>query len=151
MTLPVTYTFPDYANPVNLLINISESALASILPAQLDSVVANAQKYLRRVYPRGTRVASGNLNPFKFWRAGSHFTALNWQEFDMGMQLNEAMFSNTGGWALKPGFLRGVPNEESRKVKLTIDIAGISARTYHSIADLLSSEVVGSSTSKGNR
>jgi len=88
--------------------------------------VENARKHLRRVYPRGSRIKSGNLNPLKFWRAGSHFAALNWQKYDLGMQLNEAMFCGTGGWVVKPESQRGFPAEAER-IRITVDIRGLSA------------------------
>ncbi|KLO12109.1 PLC-like phosphodiesterase [Schizopora paradoxa] len=116
----------DLTNPANIMINISESALSALIPTQLDAIVENARKHLRRVYPRGSRVRSGNMNPATFWRAGSHFTALNWQKFDLGMQLNEAMFCGTGGWVAKPDRLLGTLGDPER-VKITVDVRGLSA------------------------
>jgi hypothetical protein len=55
-----------------------------------------------RAYPRGTRVASSNLDPAVFWRKGVQMVALNWQRIDAGVMLNEGMFTSTGGWVLKP-------------------------------------------------
>ena len=118
----------DLTQPANILINISESALSALIPTQLNAIVENARKHLRRVYPRGSRVRSGNLNPAKFWRAGSHFTALNWQKFDLGMQLNEAMFCGTGGWVTKPDHLLAGPVGDAERVRISVDVQGLSAR-----------------------
>ena len=101
----------------------------ALLPRSSPDLIANGQAHLRRVYPKGTRIASGNLDPLKFWRAGSHFAALNWQEFDSGMQLNEAMFAGTPGWVLKPHALLGGQKRE-RRVKLSLHIVGLSSRKF---------------------
>jgi phosphatidylinositol phospholipase C delta len=63
-----------------------------------------------RVYPSGFRVNSSNFDPLGFWRRGVQMVALNWQTYDLGVQLNEAMFASAddrGGYVLKPKALRG--------------------------------------------
>ena len=64
--------------------------------------------HVSRVYPRGRRLDSSNYNPAEFWLAGVQMAALNYQTFDLGMQLNCAMFQPNGGcgYVLKPGYLR---------------------------------------------
>lgn len=67
-------------------------------------------RYLMRVYPSGFRVNSSNFDPLGFWRRGVQMVALNWQTYDLGVQLNEAMFASAdgkGGYVLKPKALRG--------------------------------------------
>lgn len=67
-------------------------------------------RYLMRVYPSGFRVNSSNFDPLGFWRRGVQMVALNWQTYDLGVQLNEAMFASAddkGGYVLKPKVLRG--------------------------------------------
>lgn len=125
----LTTAIEEISRPMNIMINISESALLALIPTRLEAIVENARKHLRRVYPRGSRIKSGNLNPLKFWRAGSHFAALNWQKYDLGMQLNEAMFCGTGGWVVKPESQRGLPTEAER-IRITVDIRGLSARKW---------------------
>ncbi|KAI5121752.1 hypothetical protein M0805_009041 [Coniferiporia weirii] len=110
----------------HILINISESSLAALLPEGRPALVANAQRNLRRVFPRGTRIMSGNLDPLRCWRAGSHFAALNWQDFDCSMQLNEALFAGTAGWVPKPLDMLGAQSEAG-KVSLSLGIIGLSA------------------------
>ena len=64
-----------------------------------------------RVYPSQTRVSSNNFNPLAFWRKGVQMAALNWQTFDLGMQLNQAMFdggTDQSGYVLKPKEFREI-------------------------------------------
>ncbi|KAK6514128.1 Phospholipase C [Arthrobotrys conoides] len=66
-------------------------------------------RYLMRVYPSGWRVTSRNFDPLTFWRRGVQMVALNWQTYDTGVQLNDAMFasvSDRAGYVLKPSELR---------------------------------------------
>lgn len=66
-------------------------------------------RYLMRVYPSGFRIKSTNPDPLVFWRRGAQMVALNWQTYDLGMQMNGAMFasgSDRFGYVLKPKELR---------------------------------------------
>jgi phosphatidylinositol phospholipase C delta len=68
-------------------------------------------RYLMRVYPDGIRVGSSNFDPLIYWRRGVQMAALNWQTFDLGMQLNQAMFEggkDNSGYVLKPKELRDI-------------------------------------------
>ncbi|KAI5283800.1 Phospholipase C, partial [Ascosphaera aggregata] len=79
------------------------------------------RKYLTRVYPSAFRVRSSNFDPNTFWRRGVQMVALNWQTFDVGMQMNLAMFaagSDKLGYVLKPESLRRKPPPGERKIKL---------------------------------
>ncbi len=74
--------------------------------AQLEQ---HNMRYLMRVYPSGWRVQSDNPDPLLFWRRGVQMVALNWQTYDLPMQMNEAMFaggSDKLGYVLKPRELR---------------------------------------------
>lgn len=67
------------------------------------------RRYLMRVYPSGFRMRSTNFDPLTFWRRGAQMVALNWQTYDLGMQMNHAMFasgSDRYGYVLKPQELR---------------------------------------------
>jgi phosphatidylinositol phospholipase C delta len=67
-------------------------------------------RYIMRVYPSGFRVNSSNFDPIGFWRRGVQMVALNWQTYDLGVQLNDAMFASAddkSGYVLKPKALRG--------------------------------------------
>ncbi|KAK4137929.1 PLC-like phosphodiesterase [Trichocladium antarcticum] len=62
-------------------------------------------RYLMRVYPNGARITSSNFDPLIYWKRGVQMAALNWQTFDTGMQLNQAMFDGgtaQSGYVLKP-------------------------------------------------
>ena len=62
-------------------------------------------RYLMRVYPNGGRISSSNFDPLLYWKRGVQMAALNWQTFDLGMQLNQAMFdsgTDMSGYVLKP-------------------------------------------------
>ncbi|EOD46790.1 putative 1-phosphatidylinositol- -bisphosphate phosphodiesterase protein [Neofusicoccum parvum UCRNP2] len=64
---------------------------------------------LMRVYPSGYRINSSNFDPIKFWRRGVQMAALNWQTYDLGQQINDAMFAagvDRTGYVLKPQELR---------------------------------------------
>lgn len=58
--------------------------------------------YLLRAYPSGLRISSSNMTPTIFWGSGAQVVALNWQQTDEGMMLNEGMFAGTRGYVLKP-------------------------------------------------
>ncbi len=79
-----------------------------------------------RVYPKGTRISSKNLNPVPFWGVGAQVCALNWQTFDHSIQLNEALFSGSDGYVLKPPGLRigGDGNTSLGRRKIKLHIAG---------------------------
>lgn len=80
------------------------------------------QHFFMRVYPKGIRISSSNLNPSLFWRQGVQMVALNWQKCDKGVMLNEAMFANTGGWVLKPTGFRSNESNSSRTRPKIVDI-----------------------------
>ena len=96
-------------------------------------------RYLMRVYPSGFRVNSSNFDPIGFWRRGVQMVALNWQTYDVNLQINEAMFASEddrSGYVLKPPELRSPkighevpgdvgsarPKNMKKLVNLTIDV-----------------------------
>lgn len=115
--------------PHNHLINVSESGLKSLMPANSPSIARHNAQHLMRVFPKGTRISSKNLKQVPFWGIGAQVCAMNWQTFGGSMQLNEAMFSGTEGYVLKPAALRyggsGHLNTGRRK-KLRLHVAGAS-------------------------
>ncbi|KAJ5490850.1 hypothetical protein N7539_002417 [Penicillium diatomitis] len=97
------------------------------------SLEAHNRKYLTRVYPSAFRLRSSNFDPNKYWRRGVQMAALNWQTYDVGMQMNQAMFaagSDRTGYVLKPESLRhpipegGLPKRktERRLVRFSVDV-----------------------------
>ncbi|TLD24806.1 hypothetical protein PspLS_06182 [Pyricularia sp. CBS 133598] len=68
-------------------------------------------RYMMRVYPHRGRVYSSNFDPLLMWRRGVQMAALNWQTFDLGMQLNHAMYDggmDQSGYVLKPKEFREI-------------------------------------------
>ncbi|EKM76385.1 hypothetical protein AGABI1DRAFT_131468 [Agaricus bisporus var. burnettii JB137-S8] len=118
-------------DPPNILLNISESSLLSLLTSSntiLDALIVHGQAHMRRIYPKGLRFTSSNLHPHVFWGSGSHVVALNWQTYDLGMQINEAMFVGTPGWVTKPEWMRtprGDDDASERRMKIKGKIVGI--------------------------
>jgi len=90
-------------------------------------------RYLMRVYPNQTRVSSTNFNPLLYWRKGVQMAALNWQTYDLGMQLNQAMFDggeDQSGYVLKPKEFREIqvmPNRpgmwEGKRVRKNVNFS----------------------------
>ncbi|KAI3332241.1 1-phosphatidylinositol-4,5-bisphosphate phosphodiesterase [Xylariaceae sp. AK1471] len=115
--------------PHHHLINVSETGLQALLPANSEKIARHNSQHLMRVFPKGTRISSQNLMQAPFWGVGAQICAMNWQTFGGSMQLNEAMFSGTEGYVLKPAALRtggsGQLNTGRRK-KMRLHVAGAS-------------------------
>ena len=77
--------------PHHHLINMSESGVSKLLPESTAAISKHNAHHLMRVYPKGTRIFSRNLNACTFWGVGAQVAALNWQTFDAAMQLNEVI------------------------------------------------------------
>ncbi|RYP28113.1 hypothetical protein DL767_007370 [Monosporascus sp. MG133] len=110
-------------------------------PDSKTALTRHNMRYLMRVYPQYTRVSSNNFNPLLYWRRGVQMAALNWQTFDLGMQMNQAMFdgcTDSSGYVLKPESMReirilpdGLPAEAVGKLErqnMTFTIKVISAQ-----------------------
>lgn len=113
--------------PHDHLINVSELQLAAQMPRNNEKIAIHNAKHLMRVFPKGTRISSTNLKPATFWAVGAQVCALNWQTFGASLQLNEALFSDTDGYVLKPAALRSGGNghlNSGRKLKLRLQVAG---------------------------
>ena len=113
--------------PHHHLINVSETGLLAHLPANSDKITRHNALHLMRVFPKGTRISSKNLKPVPFWGIGAQICALNWQTFGASMQINEALFSGSDGYVLKPAALRAGGDGKlstGRQKKLTLHIAG---------------------------
>lgn len=125
--------------PSHHLINISETSLLPLLtsPSTSSKISTHNAQHLMRVFPKGTRISSQNLNPLPFWNIGAQICALNWQTFDASMQLNEALFAGSEGFVLKPAGLRSTnakeslntpsPQPQTRKRLLRLHIAGATS------------------------
>lgn len=113
--------------PHHHLINVSETGLAKHLAANGPAIAKHNSQHLMRVYPKGTRIRSSNLKPMAFWGIGAQICALNWQTFGTSNQLNDALFSGSEGYVLKPAALRGGGDGNlatGRKKRLRLRVAG---------------------------
>lgn len=113
--------------PHHHLINVSESSLKTHMPTNSSLIAKHNSHHLMRVFPKGTRISSKNLKPVPFWGIGAQICALNWQTFGASSQLNEALFSGSSGYVLKPAALRaggsGTLNTGKRR-RLKLYVAG---------------------------
>ncbi|KAK5944300.1 hypothetical protein PMZ80_003581 [Knufia obscura] len=95
----------------NHIFSINENTALTVSKHQ-DSKVPfekHNTSFMCRIYPRGTRLNSSNFDPNTFWRRGVQMVALNWQTYDIHMQMNQAMFAASNdrtGYVLKPPYLR---------------------------------------------
>jgi phosphatidylinositol phospholipase C delta len=92
---------PEASMP-NHIFSLSEKAAMALQKRMPKALFAHNRDFLMRIYPHGMRVDSSNFDPVNFWRAGMQVVALNWQSWDVGMILNEAMFAGSDGYVLKP-------------------------------------------------
>ena len=114
--------------PHDPLINLSESGLVAHMPKESAKIARNNANHLMRVYPKGTRISSANLKPVSILETSVHRScALNWQTFGASAQLNEALFSGSDGYVLKPAPLRAGGDGKlstGKSKKLHLQIAG---------------------------
>lgn len=112
------------ANTYNHVFSINERAFEKLTkPGAREKHLLedHNMRCLMRVYPHAFRINSSNFDPLNFWRRGVQMAALNWQTYDLGQQLNEAMFAggtDRTGYVLKPAALRlesQTPPSEHRK------------------------------------
>lgn len=95
------------ARAANHCFLFSNSKLRGMLrKGHRNDVLRHNCSHMMRVYPLGYRITSDNFNPVPFWKHGCQMVATNWQTFDEGEQLNEAMFADAEGLVLKPHYLR---------------------------------------------
>ena len=102
------YTFKHWDQPEaalpNHVFSLSEGKVHDMHsdPNSGPALFNHNKNYFLRVFPKGTRISSSNVDPTFHWRQGAQMVALNWQRADKGMMLNEAMFATSQGWVLKP-------------------------------------------------
>lgn len=107
------YTFkhfdqPEASIPTHVF-SLSEGKVHDMhsSPEHGPALFNHNKDFLMRVFPKGTRIRSTNVDPTFHWRQGAQMVALNWQKLDRGMMLNEGMFAGYEGWVLKPESYRG--------------------------------------------
>ncbi|KAJ5676944.1 uncharacterized protein N7477_002577 [Penicillium maclennaniae] len=133
------YKWHSFSSPesrkYNHVYSFAERSFESICQGHDNKVALEThnRKYLTRVYPSGFRLRSSNFDPNKFWRRGVQMAALNWQTYDIGMQMNQAMFAagtDRTGYVLKPESLRLAPPEsdgpkrkiERKLISFSVDV-----------------------------
>ena len=47
----------------------------------MGDLIKHNRTHLVRTYPKGTRIGSTNYEPHRYWSAGCHLVAINWQTF----------------------------------------------------------------------
>ncbi|KAF9880831.1 1-phosphatidylinositol-4, 5-bisphosphate phosphodiesterase gamma-2 [Colletotrichum karsti] len=98
-------TFTDWTQPEAIMpthvFSLAETAFETAATAP-ESVFNHNKQFFTRTYPGGFRINSSNFDPAPHWALGVQLAALNWQNWDVGMMLNEAMFAGTRGYVLKP-------------------------------------------------
>ncbi|KAK4152837.1 PLC-like phosphodiesterase [Chaetomidium leptoderma] len=94
-------TQPEAAMPTHIF-SLSENGVIEVHEKSARELFEHNRCFLMRTYPSGLRIRSSNLDPAVFWRKGIQVVALNWQNWDEGMMLNEGMFAGTNGYVLKP-------------------------------------------------
>ncbi|RMZ81183.1 hypothetical protein DV737_g2658, partial [Chaetothyriales sp. CBS 132003] len=94
---------PEASMPTHVF-SLSEGKMLEMHsdPTSGPALFKHNKRFLMRVFPRGTRIRSSNVDPSFHWRMGAQMVALNWQKLDKGMMLNEGMFAGSQGWILKP-------------------------------------------------
>ena len=103
---------------------------------------AHNMRYLMRVYPNQTRFSSSNPDPLLFWRRGVQMVALNWQTYDLPMQLNEAMFAggfDRLGYVCKPQELRQTLDEHTWRPPIC-DNGKVQKRVIKFSVDMISAQ-----------
>jgi phosphatidylinositol phospholipase C delta len=144
------YKFSDFRTPearsYNHIFSFSEGTFEGHCKREKDALERHNRRFFMRVYPGSRRVASDNFEPLLFWRRGVQMAALNWQTYDLGMQLNEAMFAagnDQTGYVLKPEEMRPIggsavfdipPPRHRKRVKFAVDV--ISAQQLPRPRDL---------------
>ncbi|PSK78277.1 hypothetical protein CJJ07_001816 [Candidozyma auris] len=117
-SLPESKTF-------NHCFSLSEKSINNILKDEnkRHSLDKHNRLFLMRIYPSKIRLNSSNFNPIIYWNKGVQMVATNWQTYDLGQQLNEAMFNAPlgDGYVLKPKRLR-VPVSKSNRSETTSDM-----------------------------
>jgi hypothetical protein len=102
-------TQPEASMPTHIF-SLSEGDVVEVHKKSARELFEHNRRFLMRTYPSGLRIGSSNIDPSVFWRKGIQICALNWQNWDEGMMLNEGMFAGTNGYVLKP---EGIPPHTS--------------------------------------
>ncbi|XP_024990257.1 phosphoinositide phospholipase C 6-like isoform X2 [Cynara cardunculus var. scolymus] len=88
-------------------LSLSEQALERAASLYGTDIVRFTQKYILRVFPKGTRVTSTNFRPLTAWMHGAQMVAFNMQGYGRSLWMMHGMFRSNGGcgYVKKPEFL----------------------------------------------
>lgn len=92
---------PEAKSPPHIF-SISEDRILDLHAKHPRTMFTHNKSFFMRAFPAGRRIDSSNPDPSLFWRGGVQMVAMNWQNLDEGMMLNEGMFAGEDGWVLKP-------------------------------------------------
>lgn len=106
-----TLSQPEAEMPTHIF-SLSEKKVQDVHEKQAHELFNHNRHFFMRTYPWGLRIGSSNLDPALFWRKGIQIVALNWQNWDEGMMLNEGMFAGTDGYVLKPQGYRPIREQD---------------------------------------
>uniref|UniRef100_A0A8H7TRL0 Phosphoinositide phospholipase C n=1 Tax=Bionectria ochroleuca TaxID=29856 RepID=A0A8H7TRL0_BIOOC len=84
------------------MFSINENRIVELDEKHHEQMFKHNKKFFMRAFPAGRRIDSSNPDPSFFWQKGVQLVAMNWQNFDDGMMINEGMFADEDGWVLKP-------------------------------------------------
>eukprot|EP00168_Porphyra_purpurea_P010535 TRINITY_DN2615_c0_g1_i16.p1 TRINITY_DN2615_c0_g1~~TRINITY_DN2615_c0_g1_i16.p1 ORF type:complete len:495 (-),score=74.11 TRINITY_DN2615_c0_g1_i16:264-1748(-) len=95
--------------PVTDVCSFNETKVEAMATKARALFTAYNARNVTRVYPAASRVNSSNYDPTVAWHTGAHIVALNWQEHDLGMQLNHGRFlaNNACGYVRQPPLAAG--------------------------------------------
>ncbi|KAK6454186.1 1-phosphatidylinositol-4,5-bisphosphate phosphodiesterase 1 [Scheffersomyces xylosifermentans] len=158
------FSLPE-SKSYNHCFSLSEKSINSMLKDETKRIAIDKhnRKYLMRVYPSKIRVKSSNFLPLNYWDHGVQMVATNWQTYDLGQQINEAMFEGVdrNGYVLKPSSLRkplikslrkpSLPVSETHRVKFNISVISAhqlpkSKGEEKAINPFVTFEIIGAST-----
>lgn len=77
--------------------SISETKALHLITSSYHLFRNLTDKAFVRVYPKGSRVDSSNLDPLPYWLGGAQMVALNFQKGDVSVQMNHGFFQQNGG------------------------------------------------------
>ncbi|AAS51251.1 ACR024Wp [Eremothecium gossypii ATCC 10895] len=103
------FSLPESKTPTHCF-SLSERSFDNLANDDLQRLAIDKhnRRHLMRVYPHAFRYKSSNYDPIKCWRLGVQMVATNWQTYDLGQQLNQAMFRVTArdDWPWPSGYVR---------------------------------------------
>jgi phosphatidylinositol phospholipase C delta len=104
------------------IVSLGERRANKIMKESRKELISHCRTHLIRSYPAGTRFfTSSNYLPIFYWSVGIQLVSLNWQTYDLGMEINMSFFNRNGrcGFVLKPDLLRFKKGNEKDSSALT--------------------------------